>query len=499
MNDKQNLALAELFIKSLFDENALHSIDEILDWVAERNESTFVDIKKTSLDALEQWFYDENAGEIRNVNRSFFTITGIRETLRSVDDASERITEQPIILQDEIGYLGIIAKEIDGVLHFLMQAKIEPGNVNKIQLSPTIQATKSNFTQAHGGSSPAYLDFFVNSALYTVVVDQLQSEQSSRFLGKRNRNVLIYLEPSVEIEVLPTHKWMTLGQIKELMRIENLVNMDTRTVISCIPLYDFGRRTEGIMQSISVDVFAQNFAKLSRKNPHNNIIPLRNSVATSPNQHTIATAYNYINDYKMLTSIKRDLIPLHELKGWNWVNGEFVQTEVHENAAKADFKVIFADIEINGREVRKWGQPLFEATGIATFGLFTAAFDGVQKFLVRATPEIGSFDYIEFGPTLQLEASAHPKDKVQELLLTKYAHKQGVLHDVILSEEGGRFYHEQNRNLIIELSEVDLAALTKLPISNDYFWMTFADLNQLTQVNNCLNIQLRNLLALLRT
>ncbi|MDR1033623.1 MAG: NDP-hexose 2,3-dehydratase family protein [Bifidobacteriaceae bacterium] len=495
MNDKQDLELAELFIKSLFDENTAHSLDEILDWVAERNVNTFVDIKKTSLDALEQWFYDENAGEIRNTNRSFFTITGIRETLRNADSEHERIIEQPIILQDEIGYLGIIAKKIGGTLHFLMQAKIEPGNVNKIQLSPTIQATKSNFTRAHGGSSPAYLDFFVNSAEYRIVVDQLQSEQSSRFLGKRNRNVLIYLEPETEIAVLPTHKWMTLGQIKELMRVENLVNMDTRTVISCIPLYDFARRTKGIMQSIPIDVFAQKLEKMSRKNPNDDAPALRNSVITAPNQHTIATAYNCINDYKMLTDIKRDLIPLNELKGWNWVNGEFVQTEVLENTAQADFKVIFADIEINGREVRKWGQPLFEATGIATFGLFTATFDGVQKFLVRATPEIGSFDYIEFGPTLQLEASAKPKDAVQKLLLTKYATKQGVLRDVILSEEGGRFYHEQNRNLIIALTKSDL---TKLSLPNGYFWMTFADLNQLVQVNNCLNIQLRNLLALVK-
>ena len=144
------------------------------------------------------------------------------------------VNEQPIILQNEIGYLGILCKEINGVLYFLMQAKIEPGNINKVQISPTIQATKSNFMQVHGGRKPDYLDYFINSDKYQIIVDQIQSEQSSRFYKKRNRNIIIKVNE--EVEVLPNHKWMTLGQIKELMKYDNLVNMDTRTVLSCIPL-----------------------------------------------------------------------------------------------------------------------------------------------------------------------------------------------------------------------------------------------------------------------
>ena len=64
--------------------------------------------------------------------------------------------------------------------------------------------------------------------------------------------------------------------------------------------------------------------------------------------------------------------------------------------------------------------------------------------------------------------------------------------DVMLSEEGGRFYHEQNRNVIME---VDKEKLGELP--EGYFWVSYSSLNYLVQVNNCLNIQLRNLLSLL--
>lgn len=122
---------------------------------------------------------------------------------------------------------------IGGILYFLMQAKIEPENINKVQISPTIQATKSNFIQLHGGRKLAYLDYFVNANKYEIIVDQIQLEQSARFYKKRNRNIIIKVNE--EIEVLPNHKWMTLGKIKELMKYDNLVNMDTRTVLSCIP------------------------------------------------------------------------------------------------------------------------------------------------------------------------------------------------------------------------------------------------------------------------
>jgi len=40
--------------------------------------------------------------------------------------------QQPIINQPEIGFLGIIVKKINGILHFLLQAKIELGNINYI-------------------------------------------------------------------------------------------------------------------------------------------------------------------------------------------------------------------------------------------------------------------------------------------------------------------------------------------------------------------------------
>ena len=432
----------------------LHQTAELLEWIETRNRTVQVSIQKNCLSDSDVWFYDEAAGEIRNQNRSFFTIKGLQKVEQGVVTL-----EQPVIVQDEIGYLGIICRKFDGEMHYLMQAKIEPGNINKIQLSPTIQATKSNFTQKHGGKRPAYLDYFINASKYRIIVDQIQSEQSSRFFKKRNRNIIVEIDE--DIEILPNHRWMTLSQIKELMRTDNLVNMDTRTVLSCIPcaaMRDMGTVTD---------------EALLGPEPHDSPLP---------------DIYQYINTYKMFDESEYRLVPLKQLCTWDMKNDEIVCKRPYS------FKVIFCDIEIEGREVRHWTQPLFEASGIATFGLLTRVTNGVREFLVRATPEVGCFDRIELGPSVQREY-VHDESKNTVVDRAFDAHLktgEGVKFDTLLSEEGGRFYHEQNRNVIVEISADELSSPP-----DGYFWADYRTLNTLAQVNNCLNIQLRNLLSVL--
>ncbi len=147
-------------------QESLHPTEEIFRWLEERKRNLEVRLDKISLEECKPWYYDENAGMIRNTRGTFFQITG----LRWMQDTGE-IVEQPIILQEEIGFLGIICCKINGVWHYLMQAKIEPGNMNHVQVSPTIQATKSNFTQQHGGAKPAFLDYFIHMSPDKVLVD----------------------------------------------------------------------------------------------------------------------------------------------------------------------------------------------------------------------------------------------------------------------------------------------------------------------------------------
>ncbi|EHL15455.1 hypothetical protein HMPREF9629_01844 [Peptoanaerobacter stomatis] len=439
----------------------LKSKEEILSWVEEKNKNLKVVINKKNI--LEtNWFLDED-GVIRNKDNTFFQIKGIKR----YNYSNNIIEEQPILIQDEIGYLGIICKEFNGIMFFLMQAKIEPGNVNKIQISPTIQATKSNFTQKHGGKKPAYIEYFLNSDRYKVLVDQIQSEQSSRFLGKRNRNIIVSVDE--DIEVLSSHMWMTLKQIKELMKIDNLVNMDTRTVLSCIPYLSL---TDDEKKSIGY--------------PKSN--ELKKSLYEGDGLNHITQIYHYINDYKMFDDDKKEIISLNKMQNWKWKGDEFCHKDRYH------FKVIFCEMEIEGREVKKWTQPLFEAVGKAVFGLITCIEDDMLKFLVKAVPEIGCFDKIELAPTIQLEAGYEYDELnyIDKLFFDRWKNKNGVIFDTILSEEGGRFYHEQNHNVILNVNKDDIRYLP-----DNYFWVDYKTLVELIKINNVLNIQLRNLLSVL--
>lgn len=440
-----------------------YTLASILKWVEEKNKNIKVELSPVGLSACKGWHYDQDTGMINHKSGGFFSVAGIQ-----VKQENKKIY-QPIILQPEVGFLGILCKKINGTYHFLMQAKIEPGNVNKIQISPTIQATKSNFTQKHGGRKPLYLEYFLNADQYKILSDQLQSEQASRFLGKRNRNMIVDVGEE-EIPVFPSHRWMTLPQIKQLMRIDNLVNMDTRTVLSGLPLEEMVRSEE---DWISI------FGKVPDESFINSLFP--------KNYQFPIHVVHAMNDGKMFSDVEKKIIPLSEIKGWTMNDREIVCDYPYP------FKVIFCDISMEGREVYNWGQPLFAATAHAFFGLLCTRQNGVLKFLVKITPEFGNFDTLELGPTIQKEGvpiEETEEDWVQQYFFKALQEGQHVLYDHMLSEEGGRFFCEQNRNVIIECEE----EWKELP--KGYFWLTLADVQQFVRFPHMMNIQLRNMLTL---
>ncbi len=439
-------------------ERAFHSTESLHDWMKERKEKLSVSLQKISLRECSPWYYDEAEGCIRNAGGSFFRIYGVQQYRHGV-----KVLEQPIIEQNEIGFLGILCCKINGVWHYLMQAKIEPGNVNVVQLSPTLQATKSNFTGRHGGSLPPFLSYFTEMDTKDIIVDQIQSEQSSRFLKKRNRNVILMTDQVLEEP--DSHRWMTLLQIKEMMHHDNLVNMDTRTVLSCIPYVLLGQ--EGDVPFKDKPYFYK--------------------TAWSMNRRTIAELYHGINNYKMFCENEVRKVPLHRLSDWAMQETAFACKQPYP------FEVVFCDINIEGREVTHWRQPLFAANGRALFGLFCCDDNGILKFLVRMRPEVGCFDGVEIGPSVQRESfSGEREDRVEALFLERLAQGKNIIADTVLSEEGGRFYQEENRNVILLIEKEVLGAAPP-----EYVWSDYGTLNILTQVNNCLNIQLRNLLSLL--
>lgn len=458
------------FLKSaLTPDSDLCSCKELMEWLQQRNEAVKVKVERIRLSEMNDWYLDQDKGRIRHRSGKFFSIDGIR-VCSNAGNVHE--WEQPIINQPEIGFLGLITKEIGGVLHFLVQAKIEPGNINHVQLSPTLQATKSNFTCVHHGRKPLYLDYFIESGRAEVLLDQLQSEQGARFLHKRNRNIIV--EVHGQIECLEDFRWATLGQIKSLMRYDNLVNMDLRTVISGIH-YGTGNCDELDLLEYLSDV------------PSPFVRGMLTSALDGKRGHSsFDEIISWFTERKMLSELSLEMRNLCHLKDWE------ISDDCLHHTRNLYFDVLWVNVEISNREVACWQQPLVAPKEEGILAFICKRIDGVYHFLVQAKLECGNFDTLEFAPTVQCITGSY-RHSLETLPYLKYvltAPPGQVRFDSMQSEEGGRFYHEQNRNLIIE-AEDDFPE----DCPPNFHWMTLHQLLSFIRFNNYLNIQARSLLA----
>lgn len=468
-----NKYVNQLFTESLLDqENAHFSTSDALSWIKEQNKKVNVDIQTVEFLNLNNWNFKN--GALRHVSGKFFSIDGIRVTT-NYGEIPE--WEQPIINQPEIGYLGFITQEINGILHFLMQAKIEPGNINYVQLSPTLQATKSNYSQVHKGNAPAYLSYFKNVKKEQVLIDQLQSEQGARFLKKRNRNIIIKVDE--EIELLDNFIWLTLGQVKELMKIDNIVNMDTRTVISGIPLVDAYLDNFKIIES---------FASVSWNNFNRGLLASCSDDSISIN--SVEDIIQFITFHKCDLELIVQRVPLESMKDWI-----ITEKSIHHKDHKY-FEIIAADIKIGNREVVNWSQPMVKPVQEGICAFICKNIQGVLHFIVQAKLECGNFDIIELAPTVQcLTDNYRNENSVEALPYLKYvlnAKPENIIFNTYQSEEGGRFFKEQNRSMII-FDEENIS----LDLPENYIWMTYNQVQTFLKHNNYLNIQARSLISAL--
>lgn len=458
-----------LFLESALAENGdSMSMAEFDAWFEERKRAHRFELETVPFSRMHKWGFDPSTGNLRHETGRFFSIEGLR-----VRTNWGRVAEwdQPIIVQPEIGILGFLTKRFDGILHFLVQAKMEPGNLHMIQLAPTLQATRSNFTRVHQGRSPPYLEWFLGQGETRVLVDILQSEQGARFLRKRNRNII--LSTDAEVPVGDDYCWLTLGQLLRLLRRDNVVNMDARTVMSCIsyaleadeeaPRSVGGRFGQALWRSVQ---------------------------AADQGLHSNAEIISWFTAQKFTYDLDVERIPLSGARAW-----DVTDTEVRHAEGKY-FSVIACRVEADNREVAAWTQPMVKAHQEGLIAFVVKEFDGVLHFLVQAKVEPGNFDVVEMAPTVQCLTGSY--QGVSPNLLppfTEYVQqvpREQIRFDTMQSEEGGRFFREENRNLIVEAGE-------ELPeeLPPNYIWMTAGQVKEFIKYNNFVNVQARGLLAAL--
>ncbi|MFI5618752.1 NDP-hexose 2,3-dehydratase family protein [Streptomyces sp. NPDC051567] len=425
--------------------------EDVHAWLAERRRAHAFHVERIPFAELDEWRFEDGTGNLMHRSGRFFTVEGMHvvEHDGPRGDGPRREWQQPVISQPEVGILGILAKEFDGVLHFLMQAKMEPGNPNLLQLSPTVQATRSNYTKAHRGTDVKLIDHFVRPDPDRVLVDVLQSEQGSWFFRKSNRNMIVETED--EIPAQDDFRWLTLGQIAALLHEDDLVNMNARTVLSCVPYRD---TAPGALLS-DIQLLSWFTGERSRRD------------------------------------VRARRVPLASVHGWK--HG----TEAIEREDGRYFKVVAVSVRAGNREVVRWTQPLIEPVGLGVTAFLVREVDGVPHVLVQARAEGGLLDTVELAPTVQCTPGNHAHlpaaDRPPFLDAVLGAPASRIRYEAVHSEEGGRFLNARSRYLLVT-ADPDGAALDP---PSGYTWATPAQLSTLTRHGHYLNVESRTLLACL--
>ncbi|MEU6996444.1 NDP-hexose 2,3-dehydratase family protein [Streptomyces sp. NPDC046465] len=435
-------------------------------WFARRRAVDVAEVARIPFDALVGWGSEPGTGDLVHDSGGFFAVRGLSV---EIPGAAVPSWTQPIISQPEIGILGILVKEFDGVLHCLMQAKNEPGNHNGVQLSPTVQATRSNYTRVHRGNPVPYVEYFQDTARHQVIADVLQSEQGAWFYHKRNRNIVV--EVTEDVKLLDGFCWLTLGQLHGLLGGDDIVNMDSRTVLSCLPFSGADLATVFPLRPRSFGAAV-----------------IRSCSDEQGALHTTGEILSWITEAKARAVVRTRTVPLESVEHWHRTSHALS----HETGKF--FNVIGISVKAGHREITGWTQPVVEPVGVGINAFLVKRIDGVLHALVNARIQPGHLDVVELAPTVQatpgnyavLPAAARPRFLTEIL----EADPARIRYDSLLSEEGGRFYHARNRYLVIEADEA-----YEPEDAADFRWLTLHQLVGLLRHSHYVNVEARSLIA----
>ena len=382
-------------------------------WLNNQRKKQLLTVERISLSNLNKWIY--NKREIYHKSKKFFKITGLR--IQS-NFYNKKNWDQPIIVQNEIGILGII-KNIR-TNKYLLQAKVEPGNINKIQISPTVQATRSNYSRIHGGKIIPFLKYFQRSNKNF----SLQTEQAFRYYNKKNSNIITYVSKKIDLD--EKFRWFSKIEVFNLLKEKNLINMDTLSVFS-------------------------SFIKKKKVDS-----PINNKKTLNKWKNSLIKKYY----------LQNKIISLGSIKNWNLTKKQI------SHQTNNYFSVIGIKVKTNKREITDWDQPIIKGSNLAFAGYLIKKFKKTNhylcKYILKPGSKAGTF-------TCSINTSkfkGYKKNKdltnFQKKLISKYfINSKDIRYDNILSDEGGRFYHSQIKYMVCKLGTKQ-----NIELPEHYIWLS---------------------------
>ena len=175
----------------------------------------------------------------------------------------------------------------------------------------------------------------------------------------------------------------------------------------------------------------------------------------------------------------------------NICNWEKTERGIH-HISQSFFSIIAVDVQANSREVSSWTQPMLKDLRLGLVGFICQAINEVLHFLIQLKIECGNKIVVEISPTVacsNFEERHRSVNPPQFLDILVGAPNDQIRFEEIQSEEGGRFFHLQNIQKVVELPEG-----THLDLPINYIWVTLWQLMDF-QSTSMLNIDSRSLLA----
>jgi oxidase EvaA len=437
--------------------------ERILAWLRSRRDASGLQCAPLDWTDCSEWGLE--AGTLRRRGGGFFEVAGFQ--VRSPARGWHGVT-RPLIEQPEVGILGFLLRRRAGVTELLLQAKSEPGNVLLTQMAPTVQATRSNYTRAHGGAPTRYLSFF-HPRDPASTGDVEQSEHGSSFLGKFNRNAIVTCDGSSALDEGPQHAWHPVADALSVLDVDFAVNTDARSVLCTgdwTMLAENGEPFERWRRSGS-------FAEL-----------LHASYADDPadRQHALE---QWIVGLQSPDLFHLTRVPLDRMPGWS-----LTATGLRDEASSS-FVQLYA-IQAADREVPNWEQPLLGTCEANRAILLCQLRSGLLHFLVRASPEPGFKEGVQLGPTAVTRHPAFAATPLNDFCADPSTTTPVAC--VRQSDEGGRFFRTVTEYEIRLVAETD-----RVPDTPSVRWVTLRQLHRLAQVRALTTNELRSNLSVLLT
>lgn len=229
--------------KKIADREIIDSIEQLLNY-----KGTHQALSTTEPCVIDTGDWQINDLELLNTKSDYFRISLYK---------NETNATRFLITQCQPALVMLLLTEVEGKLCALLNIRYEPGLIDSVNYTTTIQSTPNNYLRQHGGKETPFLEFVKNPQDYgTVLFDTENYDWGDLYILKRKRYLII----KVNNYVAPPSGffWVTRQTLVQMATQDQLITNDLRV---CIPLLDI-ETPASIPGEVSLDKAQKTIAKL---------------------------------------------------------------------------------------------------------------------------------------------------------------------------------------------------------------------------------------------